>query len=551
MLGAGVSGINFFKRAEERLKNVEIICYEKNSDVGGTWFENRYPGCACDIPSVVYQFYWHMRPWSRYYSYSPEIWEYIKGVAEHYDFINTYVKLRHEVTALSWSNDNGQWKISVKDNNSGREFEDHVDVIINGSGILNKWKWPNIPGLNDFKGTLLHSAQWNKNTDLKGKTVALIGAGSSGVQILPNIYPDVKRVYHWVRNKIWITAGFAQAFAGPNGANFKYSDEQFETLKNDPDAHLAYSKMIEGELNQRFQFIINGSKAQEDARVFSENEMKTLLGDHPDLLENIMPTDFFVGCRRPTPGNGYLEALAGEKVTCFPSQLQRITEKGIIDPDGNEQEVDVIICATGFDTTYKPRYPFLVNGEDMREKWKDHPHVPSYLSLGYSEVPNFFLFAGAYCPAAHGSFFPLVDAYSNYFIQAIEKMQFEQIRSIRPTKRATDAYIRHADSFLKRTAWTGPCSSWFKGGKIDGTPAIYPGSRLHFLRLIEKVRWEDYEIEYDSSEDMWSYLGNGFHVCERDGSDITWYLGKPVREVDEEWLRGVMSGEKGVKMERP
>ena len=556
VLGAGVSGLNFFKRAEERLKNVEIVCYEKNDDVGGTWYENRYPGCACDVPSVVYQFHWRHKPWSRYYSYSPEIWEYIKSIEQENDFINKYIKLRHAVNSLSWSDDIAQWTINVTDMRSQRTFEDHVDIVIDGCGVLNKWKWPNIEGLHNFKGELLHSAQWNQDTDLKGKKVALIGAGSSAVQILPNIYPSASHIYTWIRNKIWITAGFAQAFAGPQGANFIYSDEQKNLLANDPDAHLAYSKMIESELNQRFRFIINGSRAQTEARDFSENEMKTLLSDHPHLLENIMPTDFFVGCRRPTPGNGYLETLSGSKTTAYTEQLGRITERGFIDPDGNEQEVDVIICATGFDTSYKPRMPFLVNGVDMREKWKDHPSVPSYLSLGLAEVPNYFIFAGAYCPSAHGSFFPLVDGYCHYFNSVIEKMQVERIRSVRPRGDVTEKFVRHADSYLKRTAWTGPCSSWFKGGKVDGRPAIYPGSRLHFLRLIERVRWEDFEIRYDGEEgedgtEMWGWLGNGFHVCERDGSDITWYMGKPEREVDEGWLRDVMGGDKGVVMKRP
>lgn len=173
-------------------------------------------------------------------------------------------------------------------NTPQREFDDHVDMILDGCGVLNKWKWPNIPGLHDFKGDLLHSAQWNQTVSLEGKRVALIGAGSSAVQILPNIYPEASKIYHWVRNKIWITAGFAQAFAGPNGANFKYNEEQLELFRKHPDAYLTYCKMIEGELNQRFSFIVNGSKAQRDARDFSENEMKTLLKDRPDLVKNIM-----------------------------------------------------------------------------------------------------------------------------------------------------------------------------------------------------------------------------------------------------------------------
>ena len=417
-------------------------------------------------------------------------------------------------------------------------------------GVLNKWKWPNIEGLQDFKGELYHSAQWSKSVDLKGKRVALIGAGSSGVQILPNIYDQAEKIYHWIRSKIWITAGFAQKFAGKDGANFTYNEEQ-RRLFEDPDAYLTYRKMIEGELNQRFGFIINGSKAQRDAREFSINEMKRGLKDRPELLEHIMPDDFFVGCRRPTPGNGYLEALTGPKTTAYTQQLQCITEKGFVDPDGNEHEVDIIICATGFDTTYKPRIPLWINGVDMREEWASKEVVPSYLSLGYAGVPNYLIYAGAYCPSGHGSFLPLIQAYCEYTCQMIEKMQLENIKSLRPKQRPTDQFLRHADTFLKRTAWTGPCISWFKGGRIDGKPAVYPGSRLSFLRLLEKVRFEDYDIEYDDEDDMFAFLGNGIHVCERDGSDITWYLGKPEKKVDENDILKIMDGTKGIPLQKP
>lgn len=470
-------------------------------------------------------------------------------VAEENDFINKYIKLAHEVKSLSWDGETGQWTAQVKDLKSDREFTDHADFILNCTGVLNKWKWPNIEGLHDFKGNLLHSAQWNQSVDLKGKKVALLGAGSSGVQILPSIYDQVERVYTWVRSKIWITAGFAQSFAGKEGANFVYNEEQQKLFEN-PDEYKAYCKMIEGELNQRFKFIINGSKAQKDAVDFSVNEMKGKMQNKPELIEKVMPEDFFVGCRRPTPGNGYLETLTGDKTTVFTSQLQRITPKGFIDPDGNEHEVDVIICATGFDTSYKPRMPIIVDGKDMRETWDNNnptAPAPTYLSVALAEVPNYIVFAGAYCPAAHGSFFPLIQCYSDYALQVLHKMQTENIKSIRPKQRATEQFLRHADTYLKRTAWTGPCSSWFKGGKPNGKPAIWPGTRISFLRLLEKVRFEDYDIEYENEDNMWTFLGNGFHVGERDGSDITWYLGKPEHEVDEEKIRKVMDGTKGIE----
>jgi cation diffusion facilitator CzcD-associated flavoprotein CzcO len=218
-------------------------------------------------------------------------------VEQENNFIKKYIKLRHKILRVSWTDEASKWIVVVRSLETGQEFEDQVDIIIDGGGILNRWKWPNIEGLNDFAGDLLHSTNWNQGCDLTNKRVALIGAGSSGVQILPNIYDRVSEVYTWVRNRIWITAGFAQAFAGKDGANFIYNEEQ-RNLFSDPDAYLAYRKAIEDELNHRFSFIINGSEAQKAAREFSENEMKTLLKDRPDLLDKIMPIDFDVGCRR-------------------------------------------------------------------------------------------------------------------------------------------------------------------------------------------------------------------------------------------------------------
>jgi cation diffusion facilitator CzcD-associated flavoprotein CzcO len=240
-------------------------------------------------------------------------------VAQENNFVEKYIKLRHKIMGVSWTDEASKWTLTGRNLATGQEFEDQVDIIIDGSGILNRWKWPDIEGLHDFTGDLLHSANWNQGCDLTDKRVALIGAGSSGVQILPNIYDRVSKVYAWIRNPIWITAGFAQAFAGKGGANFAYTDEQ-RKLFSDPDAYLAYRKAIEDELNRRFEFIINGSQAQKDARKFSENEMKTLLMKRPDLLDKIMPTNFDVGCRRRE-----CEAFRYSQPAADPVQLHPVT----------------------------------------------------------------------------------------------------------------------------------------------------------------------------------------------------------------------------------
>lgn len=221
LMGVGASTLNFLKKAEEQLQNVNITVYEKNKDVGGTWLENRYPGCACDIPSVNYQFSWKIKLWSHYYSYSPEIWRYLKDIEEENDFIDKYIKLRHQIERAEWDEEAGLWRFEVKNLKTGETYTDEAEYFINAGGVLNNWKWPDIPGLHDFKGKLMHSAAYEEDYSLEGKKVAVIGAGSSGVQIVANIQKKVDKLYHWIRSPIWITAGFAQTWAGKDGANFE------------------------------------------------------------------------------------------------------------------------------------------------------------------------------------------------------------------------------------------------------------------------------------------------------------------------------------------
>jgi cation diffusion facilitator CzcD-associated flavoprotein CzcO len=170
---------------------------------------------------VNYQFSWKIKLWSHYYSYAPEIWEYLKSIERENNFVDKYVKLRHQVEGAKWDQEAGLWRVTVRDLETGTVKEDSAEFFINAGGVLNNWKWPNIEGLKDFKGKLMHSAAYEEGYELAGKKVAVIGSGSSGVQIVAAIQKKVDTLYHWVRSPIWITAGFAQTWAGKNGSNFR------------------------------------------------------------------------------------------------------------------------------------------------------------------------------------------------------------------------------------------------------------------------------------------------------------------------------------------
>lgn len=525
-IGAGASGICFSKFYQDQLQssNISLQVYEKNHDIGGTWLENRYPGCACDIPSVCYQFTWERNPnWSQYYSESPEIWAYFKGVVEKYG-LSKFIKLRREVVRCEWEDEKGEWAVTIRDEN-GEEFVDRCHVLVNGNGVLNNWKWPDVKGLHSFEGVLEHSARYSEGRDLTGKRVAVIGIGSSGIQCISKIAPQVKQLYTWIKTPTWITAGFAQKFAGENGANFRYTEKQKKEFAENPDLSLKYSKMIESELNQRFKFILKNTPEAKMAMDFAANEMATKLEGNERLCETMIPKNFGVGCRRPTPGNGFLEALNRENVQVYTKMMQEITPKGFIDADGNEVEVDIIICATGFDTSWRPRFPVIgEQGKNIIEMWKDKP-TPSYLSFAVPYMPNYFMMGGPYGPLGHGSFLPIQEVLAGNIIQCIKKIQKDRLKKIVPKEEVARQFTDHADLFLKRTAWTDACSSWFKQGRIDGPVPIFPGSRLTYLELLENPRFEDYHMTYHNSKNMFEFLGNGFDVREFDGRDLSHYLG--------------------------
>lgn len=220
LMGAGASTLNFLKKAEEDMQNLEIVVYEKNHDIGGTWLENVYPGCACDIPAVNYQFSWKIVQWSRFYAFAPEIWQYLKDIEVENDFIEKYIKLKHRIEGAGWDDEAGLWRLKIRSIVTDEVIEDSAEFFINAGGVLNSFKWPGIPGLHDFKGKLMHSAAYERGYELKDKRVAVLGAGSSGVQLVAAIQEEVQHLYHWIRNPIWITAGFAQRWAAHDGANF-------------------------------------------------------------------------------------------------------------------------------------------------------------------------------------------------------------------------------------------------------------------------------------------------------------------------------------------
>ncbi|KAJ5217907.1 uncharacterized protein N7498_000006 [Penicillium cinerascens] len=522
LIGCGASGVLFAYKLRKHLSDSEFVIYEKNHDVGGTWLENRYPVCACDIPSHAYQYNWAPNPeWNQFYSGSEELWQYFKRVAHDFN-IMTNVRLRHRVSGAEWIETDARWRLSiVKDD--GCLITDEGEFLIDASGVLNNWKWPKIHGLHNFKGTLIHSAQWDDSYDFTDKDIAVIGGGSSAVQIVPSLQPQVKSMKSFIRSPAWISDNYATKDAGSDGRNFQYSETQKQNFRENPDFYLQYRKDIEYELNSRFKFIIKGSKDQSEAVKVTTEDMRKRLAAKPHLIRQLVPS-FAFGCRRPTPGNGYLEALASDNVDAVFDPIVTITPGGIQTTANVEHKFDAIVCATGFDISFKPRFPlFGHGGENLQDRWtRETPK--SYMSLMVAGFPNYFTSLGPHSPVGHGSLIPAIEVIADYVLAVLQKVQRQRIRAVEVKQEAVNEFTQHTDEFMKRTAWSDGCSSWFKNGSVDGpVVAIWPGSRLTWFEALREPRFEDFEYTYETAN-RFQYFGNGFTQREIEGQDLTWYL---------------------------
>ncbi|KAK8042096.1 hypothetical protein PG993_006619 [Apiospora rasikravindrae] len=545
-IGAGASGLNLIRTLRKQLTNCELVIYEKNRDVGGTWLENRYPGCRCDVPSHNYQFSWRPNPeWSNFFAPAEEIRQYLCRICEEENMRGS-IKTQHRVSGAWWDEVRGLWDLSIMNLVTGEEFRDEANFIIDGSGILNNWKWPDIEGLQTFQGQLVHTASWPENFDHAGKTVAVIGNGSSGVQLVPTIQPDVKKLYHCVRTPTWIIPPRIMTMKVLGGPVMKsvlgeveiddkenFSQAQIEKLRSQPELYRRFVKAVEKDINGTFPIVLNGGKVQAFSTEKVVQYMTACLGGDKQLCEALIPK-FPLGTRRLTPAPGYLESLRAPNVELLYNNISRIVPEGIELITGEVVKVDAIICATGFDNSFCPRFPVVGRTGNLQDRLRTE-NPKGYMSCALPGVPNYFSeyrlpFLGPNGPIGHGSVFTLTEHIAKYITKVILKCQREGIKAIAPSDAAVDDYNQHIAAFMPRTAWQSPGRSWFKNGKEDGpVVALHPGSRIHFFHMLEQVRGEDWDYVYDTpSGNRFAYLGNGFSTKELDPEfDSTWYLDEP------------------------
>ncbi|CAK7202849.1 hypothetical protein SEUCBS139899_005576 [Sporothrix eucalyptigena] len=541
-VGAGFSGVCMAYKLQAHAVNYELAVYEKNDDVGGTWYENKYPGCACDIPAPVYSFSFEPNAsWTSYYASAPEIEKYIVNFVAKYN-LSQYIQLNSRVVAAVWDEARGEYYVDVQTPTG--PIKDRCHVLVSASGVLNKWKWPAIPSLHDFQGKLVHSAHWDDTVDCKGKRVAVLGTGSSAIQIIPSLQPEVEHLTAFIRSPTWISPAVATDFVEnavvPTGTTKpvqtafvknQLTREQIKKFESDPDEYLALRKRIESIMNASTDVFVAGTDMNEGARKMMTEVMEKRLGEgNEELKKHLIPT-WPPGCRRLTPGDGYLEALVQPNVTRVFGEISNVDATGLTTDDGVHHDVDIIICATGFDVAFTP--PFSLKGRGAKlihDEWKAEPVC--YLGLAAPQFPNYFICLGPRGPWGNGPLLPAIETLCDYFLQAVIRMQEDQIKSMEVKLTPTVQFNNHVDEWMKTSVWKTHCRSWYKMGTVDGKAWLWPGNTLSYLKTIKQPRYEDYTIHY-KNDNMWAYLGNGKTLSEisPEGRDLAPYI----RNTDTPW----------------
>ncbi|CZR67112.1 related to monooxigenase [Phialocephala subalpina] len=478
-VGAGVNGINNTYKIQKQCENIDLVVYEKNSDIGGTWLDNRYPGCACDVPSHTYAFHFAPNPfWPKFLSGALDIWTYLNKVCQVFK-LRKYMKFDCEVTQACWDDTSSRWVVDVKrvlPGGAQQEFQDTCDFFIYAPGLLNKPQWPRIEGIDTFKGRLIHTARWPSSyqkKQWKNDKVAITGSGASSIQVVPNIQPYVSQLH-----AVWFSAGLVPGF--PQEHN--YSPDDIKSFRKDPQRLVDHQKLMEQGMNDGWSLFFRGHETQNAAKRMLADRMKEMIKD-PKLLEVLcwMSSD--------NTSDPYVRAIQEPNVNVHFAPVVKLTPTGLMGGDGSHEEVDTVICATGFDASFTPRFPVIGRGGlSLAEKLGNNSVV--YFGFIILEMPNVVMYGGPGPPVQNGSLMGVFDAMSNYATQMIQKLQLE-------------------NELIKQTVFADN----------------YRSCGLHYMEMLSEIRWEDYGIEYRDKKNMFAFIGTGYVRQHRKANaDLAWYL---------------------------
>lgn len=419
----------------------DFVLLEQSDGVGGTWRHNRYPGCACDLPSALYSFSFEIKSdWTRPYATQPEILAYLESVARRCGIL-PHCRFRTRVEGAAWDEERALWRVELEH----REVLE-AQVLISAIGMFNELAWPDLPGLDGFAGTLLHSARWPENCDLSGIRVGVIGSAASAVQLVPEVAKTSEQVHLFQRTANWVLPK----------EDDPYTESQLEHFRRDPGLVRAIRQQIFDEVDRIMTFSDAEAIAEREAAVLSAIEVV----EDRSVRAKLVPKHPF-GCKRPLFSNDYYPAFNRSNLELVTEAIDRVDAGAIVTEDGRERPVDALVLATGFETT---RFVSALDvrgrgGRPIAEAWKEGARA--YLGIVTAGFPNLFMLYGP--NTNNGSIIAMLEAQAGWILSQVERLEREglawmEVRA-EPMERYDEEIQRAIDGI---TVWQASCNGYYR-----------------------------------------------------------------------------------------
>jgi cation diffusion facilitator CzcD-associated flavoprotein CzcO len=475
--GAGFAGLGMAIQLK-RSGIEDFIVLERGPGLGGTWRDNHYPGCACDVPAPLYSYSFAPNPhWSRLYAGSEEIRAYMEECADRFD-VRGHLRFNADVTGAHWDEANARWTIFV----AGEEALT-ADFVVAGPGGLSRPAYPDIPGLEGFTGALFHTAQWDHNVVLQGKRVGVIGTGASAIQVIPQVAKQAAHVTVFQRTPPWVVPKLDRRISRFEQALYARVPIMQKLLRG---LIFTITEGV-GVAITRYPWMLKLGE------IWSHRHMRRAIND-PELERKLTP-DYRLGCKRILPSNNFYPAMARPNVALQTAGIARIEGNRVIANDGAEHELDVLVCGTGFaiEEVFAQLDLRGRGGLTLSEAWADG--LEAHRGTTVAGFPNAALLSGPNTGTGSTSQVYMIEAQIHYVLQMLRTLEAYAAQSIDVKPAAQRDYNAWIQERMKRTVWlTGGCKSWYLSD--DGVNrTLYPGPSSEFWRSLRKVKPDEYELD--------------------------------------------------------
>jgi len=471
IIGSGFSGLGAAMRLQQAGHD-DMIILERASEVGGTWRDNTYPGCRCDVQSNLYSYSFAPKPdWTESYPSQPEVWDYLRQITATHG-LNRYLRFGHEVTAARWDDDSERWRISTTQG----DFESRY--LIAGVGSLVEPSLPDIPGIDTFAGKIMHSARWDGSWNAEERRVAVVGTGASAIQIVPSIQPAVEHLTVFQRSA---------PFVVPHN-NHPVKPRTRALYRMMPSLQRANRLAVYWMREILAIGFVKNPKILKRAEALWLKHMQRAVTDQT-MRSQLTPT-YDLGCKRVLPSNDFYPAIAQPNVSLVTEKIIEFRPDAVVTADGASHQVDTVILATGFHVTDNPMFG-KVHGRGGRTL--ADAFAETYLGTVVPGFPNYFQLTGANTGLGHSSMLLMIESQLNFIADAVARVEAAGGGTCEVRPEVAVAYNAKLQRKLPNTVWGSGCSSWYLDSEGRNL-TLWPGFTFDFRRRTRRLAPADFII---------------------------------------------------------